>query len=146
MKGNNMANTTPITINTVISAPVEKVWEMYTDPKHVVNWNNASDDWHTPKAENDLKVGGKFNYRMESKDGAHGFDFAGTYEEVELNKSISYIMDDNRQVQVLFTDSDDSTEVTVIFDPEETNSLEMQKDGWQAILDSFKKYVESQGQ
>lgn len=140
-----MADKQIITINTTISAPVAKVWEMYVDPKHVVHWNNASEDWHTPRAENDFKVGGSFNYRMESKDGVHGFDFAGTYEEIALYKSISYSLGDKRQVRVLFTDSGSATEVTVIFDPEITNSLEMQKNGWQAILDNFKKYVESSG-
>ena len=130
-----------ITIKVSIIAPVEKVWEFYTKPEHIVNWNNASKDWHTTKSENDLVVGGKFLSRMESLDGKHGFDFAGVYTDIEPNRLIKYSLGD-RNVEVTFTENNDNTNVTIIFDPEEINPLEMQQMGWQAILDNFKNYVE----
>ena len=132
----------PITIQTVIEAPRERVWSLYNDPAHVTKWNSPSDEWHTPSAENDLREGGKFNYRMEARDGSAGFDFTGTNTAVVPNERIAYTMDDGRKVEVLFTDEGDSTRVVTTFDPETENSLEMQRDGWQAILDNFKKYVE----
>jgi len=131
-----------ITISTTISAPVEKVWEFYTKPEHIVNWNNASEDWHTTRSVNDLVVGGKFLSRMESVDGKEGFDFSGVYSQVELYKIINYSMDDGRVVEITFIDNNESTDMTIIFDAEEVNSLEMQQMGWQAILDNFKNYVE----
>lgn len=131
-----------ITISTTIKAPVEKVWEFYTKPEHIVHWNNASEDWHTTRSENDLVVGGKFLSRMESVDGKEGFDFSGVYSQVDLFKIIKYSMDDGRVVEITFTDNNESTDMTIIFDAEEINPLEMQKMGWQAILDNFKNYVE----
>jgi uncharacterized protein YndB with AHSA1/START domain len=132
-----------ITVETTVNAPIQKVWELYNDPKHVTRWNNASEDWHTPKAENDLTVGGRFSYRMESRDGSEGFDFSGVYEEVEKEQHLSYIMDDGRRVRVnMSSNSDNETKVTIAFDPENENSMEMQEQGWQAILDNFKKYAE----
>ncbi len=132
-----------ITVETVINAPLEKVWESFTDPKHVMMWNNASPDWHTPKAENDLKVGGKFSYRMESKDGSQGFDFAATYTEVVPQEFIAYTIADGRNVDVTFDVEANLTHVIETFDPENQNPPEFQKAGWQAILDNFKKYVEA---
>ncbi len=131
-----------ITVQTKINAPVTKVWEYYTNPKHIVNWNNASIDWHTPSAKNDLRVGGKFSYRMESVDGKNGFDFEGVYTEVIDNKSIKYSMEDGRNVTALLNQSGDQTNIEVTFDAETENSIELQREGWQAILDNFKSYVE----
>jgi len=128
-----------------IDAPAQKVWEYYTDPTHIVKWNSASPDWHTPYATNDLKIGGRFNSRMESKDGSQGFDFSGTYTNVVPHKLIAYTMDDadHRSAEVTFEEGHHATKVTVSFEPETQNPHEMQRHGWQAILDSFKKYVES---
>lgn len=133
-----------IYIETKINAPVEIVWSLYTKPEHIVNWNNASEDWHTPKAENDLRVGGSFLSRMETKDGSAGFDFTGTYNKVEQYELIEYTMDDGRKVAVTFAESGNETDVRVTFDAETSNSIEMQRQGWQAILDNFKSYVENQ--
>lgn len=132
-----------ITVNNTINAPVKKVWEYWTKPEHITLWNNASDDWHTPSAENDLRVGGKFIARMEAKDGSMGFDFGGVYDAVKENEYIEYTMDDGRKVIVHFTSKGDQTDVVESFDAEETNSIDMQRDGWQAILNNFKKYTES---
>ena len=144
-KGENKmsAQNKKITVQAVINAPVEKVWELYTEPKHIVKWNNASDDWHTPKAENDLRVGGKFLSRMEAKDGSAGFDFAGVYNEVKKNEVIGYEMGDGRKARIVFKKDGAKTKVAVTFDAESTNSIELQRSGWQAILNNFKKYVES---
>jgi uncharacterized protein YndB with AHSA1/START domain len=131
-----------ITVRATINAPVEKVWEFWTDPKHIVHWNNASDDWHTPLSENDLKVGGRFLSRMEARDGSSGFDFTGQYSKVEHNSQIEYLLDDGRNVQVTFVSGGNVTIVTEAFEAEQTNSIELQEAGWQAILDNFKKYVE----
>lgn len=137
------ANKTKITVESTVDAPVEKVWKMWTGPEHITKWNNASDDWHTPRAENDLRVGGNFSARMEAKDGSSGFDFGGVYDAVETNKLIEYTLGDERKVKVNFSSSGGKTRVTEIFDAEQTNSVELQRTGWQAILDNFKKYVES---
>ncbi|EST51552.1 activator of HSP90 ATPase [Brevibacillus panacihumi W25] len=140
-----MAKTDPVTITveTVVHSPVEKVWEYWTDPEHIKQWNNASDDWHTPYAENDLKVGGKFVSRMEAKDGSFGFDFGGVYDEVSTNESIAYTMGDGRKVKIVFLRQENDTRIIESFDAEETNTVEMQQAGWQAILDNFKTYAES---
>ena len=133
-----------ITVRAVINAPVEQVWKLYTEPEHVMKWNNSSNDWHTPRAENDLKVGGKFLYRMEAKDGSSGFDFDGTYEQVKTNELIVYSISDGRKVEAIFTKNDNArTILATTFEPESTYSIEMQRDGWQAILNNFKKYVET---
>lgn len=137
--------TTPktlITVETTVKAPVEKAWKLWTTPTHITKWNTASKEWHTPRAENDLRVGGKFLSRMEAKDGSFGFDFEGVYDEVKSNELIAYTMSDGRKVKVTFTANGAETKVVEAFEPESTNSLEMQKSGWQAILDSFKKYTE----
>ena len=133
-----------ITVKTTVRAPIGKVWRFWTEPKHIMRWNNASDDWHTPKAENDLRVGGKFLARMEAKDGSSGFDFTGEYNTVDKNALIEYTMDDGRKVKVLFVSKENQTTITETFEAENTYSLEMQQAGWQAILDNFKKYVETQ--
>jgi uncharacterized protein YndB with AHSA1/START domain len=132
-----------ITVETTVQAPVNKVWEFWTEPTHITKWNNASDDWHTPIAENDLQVGGKFLTRMEAKDGSFGFDFGGVYDDVRLHEAISYTLGDGRQVKITFVSQGNDTKVIEAFDAENTNPIEMQKAGWQAILDNFKKYAEN---
>ena len=134
---------TNIAVQSTINAPVEKVWDYWTKPEHIKQWNHASDDWHSPRSENDLRVGGSFSTRMEAKDGSMGFDFGGVYDAVELYKYIAYTMGDGRKVETSFTSQGDKTEVVESFEAENTHSLEMQKGGWQAILDNFKKYTES---
>lgn len=131
-----------ITVQAVINAPVAKVWELYTAPEHITQWNHASDDWHTPRAENDLKPGGKFLYRMEAKDGSFGFDFWGIYDEIKTNELIAYTLGDGRKVRVTFTEKKHETDIEIKFEAESTHSIEMQRSGWQAILNNFKKYVE----
>ncbi|WP_010496706.1 SRPBCC family protein [Paenibacillus elgii] len=135
-------NPVTITLETIVHSPVESVWKYWTDPKHIMRWNKASDDWHTPYAENDLRVGGKFLSRMEAKDGSFGFDFSGVYDEVSINESISYTIGDGRKVKIVFIHQDSDTKIITSFEAEETNTVEMQQAGWQAILDNFKKYVE----
>lgn len=131
-----------ITVATTVNAPVAKVWEFWTNPKHITNWNNASDDWHTPRAENDLRVGGKFLSRMEAKDGSMGFDFNGVYDEVKTNELIAYTMEDGRKVKINFEDLGNETNITETFEAENENPVELQRGGWQSILDNFKKYTE----
>lgn len=131
-----------ITIEAVINAPVEKVWMAWTTPEHIIKWNNASEDWHTTKATNDLKKGGHFSSRMEAKDGSFGFDFGGVYEEVKVNELLSYVLGDGRKVVVVFESDKDKTKITETFEAEKENPEEMQKNGWQAILNNFKKYTE----
>lgn len=131
-----------ITVEATVNAPVEKAWLIWTAPEHITKWNAASDDWHTPRAENDLRTGGKFVSRMESKDGKTGFDFGGTYDEVKIHELIAYTMDDGRKVKITFEKSGGKTKITETFDAENTNSIELQRKGWQAILDNFKKHAE----
>jgi uncharacterized protein YndB with AHSA1/START domain len=132
-----------ITVETTIKAPVEKVWSSWTEPKHIVNWCFASDDWHAPRAENDLKVNGKFKTRMAAKDGSAGFEFEGIYSKIQKHKTIEYSMGDGRKVTIFFSNLGTKTKVVETFDPENENPYEMQKGGWQAILNNFRKYVES---
>lgn len=132
-----------IKISTIINSPISKIWDYYTNPEHIINWNNASEDWHTTKSENDLKVGGRFLSRMEAKDGSQGFDFEGEYTKIENQKCLNYIMDDGREVEITFDEINGKTNVIVVFDPEKENPIELQQHGWQAILDNFKRYVES---
>jgi uncharacterized protein YndB with AHSA1/START domain len=134
---------TVITVSATIFAPIEKVWNYWTDPIHIMQWNNASDDWHTPKAENDLRTGGKFLSRMEAKDGSMGFDFIGVYTIVEPNNHITYTLEDRRIVDISFKDKNSITEITESFEAEDENSIELQQAGWQSILNNFKKYIES---
>lgn len=133
---------TIITIEAAIHASVEKVWYIWTNPDHIIKWNNASPDWHTSRAENDLRIGGRFLSRMEARDGSSGFDFTGTYTKVEPLKQIDYTLDDSRKVQASFVSKGNVTVVKETFEAEETNPVEMQRNGWQAILNNFKKYVE----
>lgn len=132
-----------ITIETTVNAPIEKVWQFWSAPEHITQWNNASDDWHSPRAENDLRTGGKFLTRMEAKDGSFGFDFEGVYDEVKANELIAYSLGDGRKVKIDFAANGVSTKVTETFDADETHPADMQRDGWQAILNNFKKYVEA---
>ncbi|MEO8764416.1 MAG: SRPBCC family protein [Ginsengibacter sp.] len=134
---------TTITVETIVDAAVEKVWEYWTKPAHITQWNNASDDWHTTHAENDLRAGGSFSARMEAKDGSFGFDFAGIYDAVTTNQYIEYTFGDGRNVQITFTTEGKSTKVAERFEAEGTNPFEIQKGGWQNILDNFKKYTEA---
>ena len=130
-----------ITVETFIKAPIEKIWQYWTEPKHITGWYNASEDWHAPRANNDLKIGGKFNIRMEAKDGSFGFDFEGKYLNITDNELIEYTMEDGRYVKTQFMKENEGYKVTQTFDPENMNSVEMQKAGWQSILDNFAKYV-----
>lgn len=134
---------TQITVEAVINATVEKVWEYWSKPEYITQWCNASTDWHTPRAENDLQVGGKFSTRMEAKDGSFGFDFAGIYDDVKTNELITYTLGDERKVSIHFSSEGNTTTVTETFEAENENPVEMQKAGWQAILDNFKKHVET---
>jgi uncharacterized protein YndB with AHSA1/START domain len=136
-------NKTSVTVQALVNAPVEKVWKLWSTPEDITKWNYASDDWHTPRAQNDLRKGGTFSARMEAKDGSMGFDFGGVYDEVETNKLIEYTLGDGRKVKVVFEDKGNATNVVETFDAESENSVEMQRNGWQAIMNNFKKYVES---
>jgi uncharacterized protein YndB with AHSA1/START domain len=131
-----------ITVEVLINASPEKTWQFWTEPTHIVQWNNASDDWHTTKAHNDIKQGGQFNYRMEAKYGSWGFDFAGEYSKVLPFKEIHYTMADNRKVEILFLQQPNGTLVRETFEAETTNPIEMQQSRWQAILNNFKKHIE----
>ena len=134
---------TVLTVEAMINAPVAKVWEYWSTPAHIMKWNSASPDWHTPKAENDLREGGSFVSRMEARDGSMGFDFGGIYDTVKKHEVIAYTMGDGRKVRVDFTADGNKTKVVEVFEAEETHSLEMQQGGWQAILDEFKRYTEA---
>ena len=136
-------NKESITVKTNVDAPVEKVWRLWSEPEHITKWAAASDDWHTTKAENDLREGGEFTSRMEAKDGSFGFDFGGVYDDVRKNEYIEYTMGDGRKVKNNFTSQGDKTKLVINFEAEAENSIEMQKGGWQAILDNFKKYTEA---
>jgi len=134
---------TKITVETTVKAPVEKVWDFWSAPEHITKWNTASDDWHTPSAVNDLRTGGRFSARMEAKDGSFGFDFGGIYDTVQQHQLIEYTMGDGRKVSVRFDSKGSETHITETFEAEGTNPIEMQRGGWQAILDNFKKYTET---
>ncbi len=138
-----MSNDTKITVETVVNAPVEKTWQYWTEPEHIQMWNAASDDWHCPSATNDLRVGGEFHAQMAARDGSFSFDFTGVYSDVTPHSHLTYGLADGRKVDVRFEKMGEQTKVTETFDPEQENSMEMQKGGWQAILDRFKSHVES---
>lgn len=138
-----MRMNTSVTVETRVLAPVEKTWRYFTEPEHIIKWNAASDDWHTPRAANDLRAGGKFAARMEARDGSEGFDFEGIYDDVVPQQKIAYTMSDGRKVVVMFAAKGEETKVTETFDTEDQNPLELQRAGWQATLDRFKQYVES---
>lgn len=137
------SNATVVQISAEVNAPIEKVWEYFTGEQHIVHWNQASPDWHCPIAQNDVKKDGKFKFRMEAKDGSYGFDFEGTYDEVQPQQLIEYTMADGRKVSIHFSEKDDHTHVAESFEAENENPVEMQRAGWQAILDSFKSYTET---
>lgn len=132
-----------ITIKTTISADIQKVWEYYTLPEHITKWNFAIDTWHCPAAFNDLRAGGKYLARMEARDGSFGFDFEAVYDTITEHQKIVYTMTDGRQAIVDFVPGNISTEVIISFDAEQQNPVEMQRDGWQAILNNFKNYTEN---
>ena len=133
---------TTITIESTIQAAPSRVWELWTVPEHVTQWNHASEDWHSPHAENDVRKGGRFLFTMAAKDGSFSFDFSGTYGEVKPNQYLEYTMDDGRKASVQFIAMGNQTRVVESFETEDTNPIEMQRGGWQAILDNFKKYAE----
>lgn len=132
-----------ITISAAIKQERTLVWNYWTQPKHITQWNFASDDWCCPSAENDLTVGGKYKARMEAKDGSFGFDFEAIYDEIIEHEKIVYTIEDSRKVTTKFEQADGLTKVSTTFEAESENPIEMQRDGWQAILDNFKRYVES---
>ena len=135
-------NIKTISVSVSVNAPIEKVWEHWNEPKYITQWYNASDDWHSPYAENDLRVGGKFKTTMAAKDGSAAFDFEGVYTSIVLNKQIVYDVSDGRKVIVKFYVKNNETMIEETFDPEEINSIELQRGGWQAILNNFKSHVE----
>ncbi len=130
-----------ITVDTIVEAPIDKVWHAYNNPEDIMQWNAASEDWHTTSSVVDLRVGGSFCSRMEAKDGSSGFDFEGTYTKIVPHELIEYSFGD-RMAQITFKDSPQGVVVQVTFDSESTNPIEMQRDGWQSILNNFKQYVE----
>lgn len=132
-----------ITVKAEIATTSDRVWELYTSPLHIVNWNFASPEWHCPSAVNDLRVGGEYIGRMEAKDGSLGFDFKATYSHVDIGIEFTYVAEDAREVNVVFSQTSKGTEVTIVFDAETINPPELQQQGWQSILDNFKKYAES---
>ncbi|RKR85738.1 uncharacterized protein YndB with AHSA1/START domain [Mucilaginibacter gracilis] len=131
-----------ITVETIVSAPVEKVWDFWTKPEHIINWCHASDDWHTPYADNDLQKGGKFKTTMAAKNGSFSFDFEGIYTNVIAHKLIEYVLADGRKVHIRFEPLGNGTQITETFEAETENPAEMQQNGWQAILNNFKKHAE----
>jgi uncharacterized protein YndB with AHSA1/START domain len=133
-----------ITVEVLINAPMEIVWKTWNTPSDVMIWNTASEDWHTTHSEIDLKIGGKFSSRMEAKDGSFGFDFWGTYSQIEEPTFLEIFLGDGRKMSVFFTPEDAQTKVKEVFEAETENTIDLQKSGWQAILNNFKKYVENQ--
>lgn len=133
-----------ISVIAYVKAPIESVWNCYNEPKHVTQWAFASDDWEAPSATCDLRVGGSFTTVMASKDGKNKFDFKGTYTKLDIHKQIDYVMEDGRKVSVTFTPREQSIQVIVTFDMEHENTRDLQRSGWQAILNNFKKHVEAE--
>lgn len=132
-----------ITITALVDAPILRAWEAYTKPEDIVQWNHASPDWHCPRSENDLRVGGTFSYRMEAKDGSDGFDFEGTYTDVVPHERIAYTMGDGRKVETTFREENGMTRMMVVFDPENENPIDMQRAGWQSILDQYAAHAKA---
>jgi uncharacterized protein YndB with AHSA1/START domain len=133
----------PIIIETIVHIPIDKVWNYWNAPEHITKWNQASPDWHAPKAENDLRVGGKFTTTMAARDGSMQFDFLGIYVEVKPTEWIAYTMGDGRKATITFSIVGETTKITQRFEPESANSIKLQQAGWQAILNSFKSYTEN---
>jgi uncharacterized protein YndB with AHSA1/START domain len=134
---------TTITIEATVNAAADTVWRCMTEPEHITQWNFASDDWCCPSAETDLNVGGQYRARMEAKDGSFGFDFEAVFDEIDEPRKLGYTLTDGRKVITEFEPQGDATRVVTVFDAETQNSADMQRNGWQAILDNFKRYVES---
>jgi uncharacterized protein YndB with AHSA1/START domain len=133
-----------ITVSAIVNTPVARAWEAFTQPEHITQWNFAAPEWHCPTARNDLRVGGEFSSRMEARDGSMGFDFIGIYTSVSPLEHFAYVLGDERRVTVSFESiSSEQTRVTEVFDPETQNSEELQRGGWQAILDNYKKHTET---
>lgn len=132
-----------ITVHTTVNATIENVWKIWTSPNDIIHWNTASDNWHTPKAKNNLKVGGKFSYRMEAKNGSFGFDFEGIYDNVKTNELIAYTMADGRKSIITFKQQGNEINISQTFEAETENTIELQKNGWQVIMNNFKKYTEN---
>lgn len=137
-----MGTSKEIRVEVTVQEPIDKVWKYWTEPDHIKQWNNASEDWHTPFAENDLRIGGAFVSRMEAKDGSTGFDFGGIYDDVILHEVIAYTMADGRKVNITFKGHEKETEIVETFDSDASHPAEFQQQGWQAILENFKSYVE----
>jgi uncharacterized protein YndB with AHSA1/START domain len=137
-------NKSSITVEATINVPIERVWQTWNEPEHIVKWAFASDDWEAPASENDLRTGGKFKTVMAAKDKSASFDFGGTYTAVKDHELIEYDMDDGRHVKVVFAEVPDGVKITETFDPEQENPEEMQRGGWQSILDNYKRYTEEQ--
>ena len=133
-----------ITVKTTVTTSIEKAWDFWTNPKHITKWNNASDDWHCPKATNDLKTGGKFNFTMAAKDNSMSFYFEGTYTNIIEFKLIEYTIVDGRKVKISFEETQNGIEIIESFEPETMNPEDLQRQGWQSIIDNFKKYAEQQ--
>lgn len=138
-----MGNNKKITVEATVNAPVEKVWQYWTEPQHIMQWNQADPSWHCPRSENDVRPGGKFSSTMAAKDGSFSFDFAGTHDQVEQHKLIASTLGDGRTMEVHFTPEGNTTKVTETFEMETQNPEELQRGGWQAILDSFKNHAEN---
>jgi uncharacterized protein YndB with AHSA1/START domain len=132
-----------ITIESAIDAGIDKVWKYYNEARHIVNWNFASDTWCCPRVESEFNVGGRYVARMEAKDGSMGFDFEATFDEIRKEEKVAYTMGDGRKADVFFKEQNGGTHVNIRFDPDQSHPIEMQRDGWQAILNNFKKYVEA---
>lgn len=132
-----------VVVETVVHKYVEQVWEFWTTPEHISNWNFATPEWHCPSAEHDLKVGGKLKYHMAAKDGSMAFDYEATFTKIIPNEHLEYRLDDGRNVSIKFLAEVGFTKVIESFEVEDENSIEMQRQGWQAILDNFKRYAES---
>ena len=139
----SIKNATVITVETTVNVPIEKAWKYWAEPKHIMNWSFASPDWHTPKAENDLRTGGKFSSTMAAKDGSMSFEFGGEYTLVKNHEKIEYTMGDGRQVKITFTKTPEGVKIAESFEAESQNPIEMQQDGWQAILGNYKTYTEN---
>ena len=132
-----------ITVEAIVKAPIEIIWKLWNTPEDITQWNAASTDWHTPRAKIDLKPGGKFLFRMEAKDGSFGFDFGGIFNSVKPKESLAYTIGDGRKVEINFTGNGSITKISETFEAESQNPIELQRDGWQAILNNFKKYAET---
>ncbi len=138
-----MNTTQKITVESFVKAPLDRVWKAWSNPDDIKQWNAAQDDWHTTRSTVDLREGGKFSARMEAKDGSQGFDFEGSFTRIVPNKTIAYRMSDGREVIVEFAERAGGVHVSETFDPESENTPELQRQGWQAILDNFKRHVET---